>query len=771
VTVIDLSFSGWNAKAIAASVVAILWVPLATGFGQEARWINPDFEEGEPGRMPTGWSFPKILADHGFTAVLTAEHPQSGRLCVEIRWPATEPGPGLFANLRQSMDAVPLRNKRIKVTAAIRIASAEDGKRAQMMVRVDREGGLGAFDNMKDRPVTSSAWADYSITVDVAGDAQQITLGLLTFGHATAWWDNIRTEVVGQFSTSQDPPRPLDDVGMRNLVAFSRLLGYVRHFHPSDAAAAQDWLRFAVDAMPMLENARDPAALAAGLQTAFSPVAPTVRVFETGKEPAVPSELQPPAGAGPWKVRFWEHLGYRPSEASIAKEVYSSRRLTIEANDVSLLPSYAVPSNVFRADLGGGVSCQVPCSLFVDASVTPAAGPVLDASQPRFSVSHRGARLATAMLAWNVLQHFYPYFDVIGTDWHKELQVALRAAATDPNDAAFFHTLNRLAAALHDGHASLSGPGLPVAAPLQARVELIEGKIVVTGVPPETPDLKPGDVVERIEGRPALEVFDEIAAEISSATPQWRAWKAAQQFGPRPPAFPATLEVRGPDGSVRTVKVGCSGPKADAALRRPAKVHEIKPGIWYVDATRLTWPDFDAALPSLAKAKGLVFDMRGYPSGDPAEWLVHLSPKNLQSAFFNIPRMHRPDRTVVEWDGTGRWNLESRQPQFTANRVFLTDGSAISYAESVMGIVEACRLGEIVGEPTAGTNGNINSIELPLGYTLWFTGMKVLKHDGTQHHGIGIKPTVPVARTIHGVREGRDEQLERALDLVRKVVP
>jgi len=35
------------------------------------------------------------------------------------------------------------------------------------------------------------------------------------------------------------------------------------------------------------------------------------------------------------------------------------------------------------------------------------------------------------MLAWNVFQHFYPYFDVVGADWGKELEIALRTAATD----------------------------------------------------------------------------------------------------------------------------------------------------------------------------------------------------------------------------------------------------------------------------------------------------------------------------------------------------
>jgi C-terminal processing protease CtpA/Prc len=161
-----------------------------------------------------------------------------------------------------------------------------------------------------------------------------------------------------------------------------------------------------------------------------------------------------------------------------------------------------------------------------------------------------------------------------------------------------------------------------------------------------------------------------------------------------------------------------------------------------------------------------VFDLRGYPRIAPA-WITHLSPQVLQSARWNTPKTHRPDHTEVQWETSGRWTLPVGQPQLTSNRVFLTDGGAMSYAESMMGIVEAYKLGEIVGEPTAGTNGNALPVGLPLGYSMAFTGMKVLKHDGSQHHGVGILPTVPVTRTIEGLRAGRDEQLERALSLLK----
>ena len=759
-----------QSRFVSALIVLTLVVPLRFARGQDASFVNPDFEVGEAGQMPSGWMVPKMLADQGFTAVLTEKGPQSGKLCAEIRWPASATPSAPFANLMQSVDATPWRGKRVKVTAAIRVASAEGGRRAQMWLRVDRAGGMGAFDNMSNRPVRGQTWADYSITAEVADDAQKINLGLMTFNGVTAWWDNVRLEVVGEFATLKDPPRPLEETGLRNLVAFTRFLGYVRYFHPSDAAATNDWLRLIVKALPKVENARDPVALAAEVQAAFDPVSPTVRVFETGKEPALPAELQSPVTRDGLKVRFWEHIGCAPATDAVAGSIYSSRRVILDARNPASLPPHAQPANVFRSELGAGVGCWVPTALFADASGTlphqePATG-VTDPDQARFSVAHRGARLATVMLAWNVFQHFYPHFDVVATDWAEELEIALRAAATDADDAAFYRTLNRLVAQLHDGHGNLNGPGMPLPSPLQARVELIEDRIVVTGVPPDAPELKPGDIVERIDGRLAREAFDEIAGEISAATPQWRNWKAAQQFGPRPPTISATLEVRGADGSIRTARTACGGLKAEDATRRLPKLHEIKPGIWYVDVTRLTKAEFDAALGDLAKAKGLVFEMRGYPSLDPTVWLSHLSSRKLQCARWNIPKVHRPDRTDVEWVAS-RWALDAQPPQLTANRVFLTDGSAISAAETVMGIVEAYKLGEIVGGPTAGTNGNINETELPLGYRVWWTGMKVLKHDGSRHHGVGVQPTVPAAKTIQGIRDGRDEQLERALSLLK----
>ena len=87
-----------------------------------------------------------------------------------------------------------------------------------------------------------------------------------------------------------------------------------------------------------------------------------------------------------------------------------------------------------------------------------------------------------------------------------------------------------------------------------------------------------------------------------------------------------------------------------------------------------------------------------------------------------------------------------------------------------MGIFEHYKIAEFVGEPTAGTNGNVNFINLPGGFNIMWTGMKVVKQDGSQHHLIGIQPTYPVQRTIKAVKDGRDEYLEKAIEILRSKI-
>jgi C-terminal processing protease CtpA/Prc len=84
----------------------------------------------------------------------------------------------------------------------------------------------------------------------------------------------------------------------------------------------------------------------------------------------------------------------------------------------------------------------------------------------------------------------------------------------------------------------------------------------------------------------------------------------------------------------------------------------------------------------------------------------------------------------------------------------------------MLAVVKHHDLGIVVGQATAGANGGINPFKLPGGYTIHWTGQRVRKHDGSQHHLVGIRPDVEAERTIEGVRAGRDEVLRKALDVI-----
>ena len=176
--------------------------------------------------------------------------------------------------------------------------------------------------------------------------------------------------------------------------------------------------------------------------------------------------------------------------------------------------------------------------------------------------------------------------------------------------------------------------------------------------------------------------------------------------------------------------------------------------------------ELDEKIEELSNAKGIIFDLRGYPKGN-HDIITHLIDKHVMSAIWNVPQIIYPDHENISGFSTeGRWDVKPKSPKFKGKIVFLTDGRAISYAESFMGIIENYKLAEIIGETTAGANGNINPFTLPGNFNISWTGMKVLKHDKSQHHLIGIKPTIPLKRTIKGIKEGKDELFDKAIELI-----
>src|SRR5436305_11069036 len=125
------------------------------------------------------------------------------------------------------------------------------------------------------------------------------------------------------------PPRPLTSQGLTNLTALTRLIGYVRFFHPSDQAAGlakTDWDALAMAGVERVEAARDPRELAAALSTLFTGIAPTVRVLPFSPSARSAFELPENTGdGGPVRLLAWRHEGVDLHTPS----VYTSERVEV----------------------------------------------------------------------------------------------------------------------------------------------------------------------------------------------------------------------------------------------------------------------------------------------------------------------------------------------------------------------------------------------------------------------------------------------------------
>jgi C-terminal processing protease CtpA/Prc len=438
-----------------------------------------------------------------------------------------------------------------------------------------------------------------------------------------------------------------------------------------------------------------------------------------------------------------------------------------------LFEKRAPADGVIDKEIGRGLFARIPISLESDDQGTIPHADASDLDSLRGALialfralptaADESVRLGDVVIAWNVFQHFYPYFDAVKVDWDAVLTQSLERALADRTEEEFLRTLHRLVARLDDGHGGVYHALQQRLGTPPFRVEWIEGKAVVTAS--RDGSFKRGDVIAALNGRKTDDIIRE-EEDFLSGSPQWKRFKACNQLALAPAGTKSSATVqRG--GEVLEVAFENAAQMAVAVAPALPPVTTFEGGVIYVDLSRASWPDIQARMNELAAARGVVFDLRGYPNGN-HEVLCHLLREpDKSSSWMKIPLVVLPDREGWGYQEMG-WNLVPMTPQIAGRVVFLTDGRAISYSESVLGFVERYKLGEIVGEPTAGANGNVNPFMLPGGYSVSWTGMKVVKHDGSQHHTIGVLPTVSCRRTLAGVISGRDELLEKALEVINK---
>lgn len=437
-----------------------------------------------------------------------------------------------------------------------------------------------------------------------------------------------------------------------------------------------------------------------------------------------------------------------------------------------LFDKYPEFGELINKKISENISCQIPIALYSTVEHTyPNSNQddLVKLKEGIEKISNKpidlSLRLGNVINVYNVFQHFYPYFDVVNVDWEMEFEEALSRSYNDRTGNDHLITLQKLTASLKDGHIRVWSDNMGTFVP-PITWEWIENKLTVTIVYNDSIGLEVGDEVLEIDGKNAASFFEEINSRISAGTDGWLKYRAHSEsllgekdskivIGTKDGVFELTRDKDYYQG-------GRESPIINSAFK------EINNDVFYLNLDIVKMDKINNLLPELLNYKSIIFDLRGYPKGNHGLISHLLKTKDTTAGWMQVPQIIFPDQEkIIGWEKHS-WTLETAQPYLGDKQIiFITDGRAISYAESFMGYIEGYELGTIIGQPTAGTNGNINPFKLPGGYSLNWTGMKVTKHDGSQHHGIGIIPDIYVTKTIEGIKAGRDEFLEKAIELTQ----
>jgi len=602
-----------------------------------------------------------------------------------------------FVNVMQTMPALTLRGKTIRLSGRVRATASDSSGSGALWLRVDRpSGAMGFFDNMGDRPIRDPEWREYTIEGTVADDATAIAFGAMASGAVTADFDAI--QLSWRDATGAWTAIVLADSG----------------FEAAAGDTGSGWVRAGTSRSALVSR---------------------------------------PGEAAPEGHQF---LRFAAPSAGDSRDLFSS--------------SFSAPHA--DVDLGSGLWARVPLALTDAGARTDethkARLDLLKASlrdvAPPGETLGLDVRLADVIVTWNVFRHFYPYWSESAVDWDLYLRPRLEAEQVEASRAQHQDDLRLLVADARDGHGYVADTLSRTqrgSAPILFAV--VEGRLVISAS--ESAEAPVGAEVTAIDGVP---VSERLAREMRllSGTMQWRESRATRELASCRKDSTLRLHFE-TDGKPREVSLQCSATRPPQETR-PAAVSELQPGLWYVDLTRATKAEVVSKVAQLADAHGVVFDVRGYPTDAGVAILPHLVATAEFSRWMHVAKLVGPFGKSEGWESFG-WNLRPATPRLRGRIAFLTDGRAISYAESVMGYVRDLQLARVVGGVTAGTNGNVATFRLPGGFTIGFTGMRVTGRDGkTPFHLIGVRPDVAVAPTLAGLRTGRDEVLERGLELVRE---
>ncbi|MEJ2615157.1 MAG: S41 family peptidase [Ignavibacteriaceae bacterium] len=378
-------------------------------------------------------------------------------------------------------------------------------------------------------------------------------------------------------------------------------------------------------------------------------------------------------------------------------------------------------------------------------------------------------RLLALFRYWNIINYFCPNKYLMDQNWDTTLTefipIILKASGSMP----FFKALIKLASRLNDTHAYTGGPlyyDFYGSYYLPLRFKYVENQTIIIDVYDNSTGLKIGDVIKDINDVDINTIRDSIR-EYMYASNEAAINERIDGYLREGPEENVKLTIENNQGeknitvarNIRYTDTGNFYYDSEPVWKIINKPDSKKYG--YVNMGKLEVSQLDTMFNDLWNTDAIIFDLRNYPKGTLWSIVKYLFKAPIHIADFKVPDTRYPGTQywLPSTIGTGDFSKT-----YDKNIFILVDENTISQAEyTAMGLQQYPNA-VIIGNQTMGADGNVSLIYLPEGILSVFTGLGVFYPDHRQTQRIGIVPDVVVYPTIEGIRTGRDEVLEAALN-------
>ena len=185
--------------------------------------------------------------------------------------------------------------------------------------------------------------------------------------------------------------------------------------------------------------------------------------------------------------------------------------------------------------------------------------------------------------------------------------------------------------------------------------------------------------------------------------------------------------------------------------------------IGYITLQSIKDEDISEIKEKFKDTKGIVIDIRNYPST--------FVPFKLGSYFISTPTSfvkftNGNTDNPGEFTFTDEFKIPNEGEGYKGKLIVIVNELSQSQAEYTAMAFKAGNNTTVIGSTTAGADGNVSTIFLPGGLRTMISGIGVYYPNGEETQRVGIIPDIEVKPTIEGIINGKDELLEKAIELI-----